>query len=68
MFVGVIRNKYVDRCFALNLVNTAKYVNIWILSLWSIVICDEVCHMFLNDSPLILIGMTPLCLGWYSKC
>ena len=29
--------------------NTTNYVNIWILSLWSIAICDEVCHMFLND-------------------
>ena len=63
MFIGIIRDKYIDRCLALDLMNTTNYVNIWILSLWSIVICKEVCHMCLNKDPLILIGTTSLCQG-----
>ena len=59
MFIGIIRDKYIDRCFALDLMNTTNYVNVWILSLWSIVICNEICVSIMG--PLILSGMTPLC-------
>ena len=32
VFVGVMRNKYVDRCFALNLMDTTNDVYVWIFS------------------------------------
>ena len=64
MFIGIIRDKYVDRCLALDLMNTTNYVDVWILSFWSAVICKEVYHIcVLIMGPLILIGTTPLCWG-----
>ena len=64
MFIGIIRDKYIDRCLAFDLVNATNYVNVWIPSFGSTVICKEVCHIcVLIMGPLILIGMTPLCLG-----
>ena len=59
VFIDVIRDKYVNRCPALDLVNAINYVNVWVLSFGSTVIHKEVCH----TCPLILIGTTPLCLG-----
>ena len=64
VFIGIIRDKYVDRCLSFDLVNGINYVNVWILSLWSTVICEEeyaICVLIMG--PFILIGMTPLCLG-----
>ena len=49
MFVGIIRNKYVDRCFSLDLVNAINDVDVWVSSLCSVVICDEICHLFFNN-------------------
>ena len=61
MFIGIIRDKYVDRCLALDLMNATNYVDVSIFPFWSTVICKEVCHMCLIMGPLILIGTTPLC-------
>ena len=42
VFVGVIGNKYVDTCSALNLMDTANDVYVQVFSFWSVVICIEV--------------------------
>ena len=55
MFVCVIGNKYIDRCFSLDLVNTINDVDV--------VIYDEICHLFFNNWSTNLIGTTPLCHG-----
>ena len=63
MFTGIIRDKYVDRCLALDLMNTTNYVNVWILSLWSISSVRKYAICVSIMGPLILIGTTPLCQG-----
>ena len=63
MFIGIIRDKYIDRCLALDLMNTTNYVNVWILSLWGIVICKKYAICASIMGPLILIRTTPLCQG-----
>ena len=35
----------VNKCPAFDLVNAINYVNVWVLSFGSTVICKEVCHM-----------------------
>ena len=63
MCIGIIRDKYIDRCLALDLMNTTNYVNVWILSLriLSSVRKYAICVSIMG--PLILIGTTPLCQG-----
>ena len=63
MFIGIIRDKYIDRCLALDLMNATNYVDVWIFSFWSAVICKEYAIGVLIMGPLILIGTTPLCWG-----
>ena len=63
MFVCIIGNKDVDRCFSLDLVNAVNDVDVWISTLCSVVICDEFAICSLIIGPLILIGTMPLCLG-----
>ena len=45
VFICVIRDKNVNRCPVLDLVIAINYVNVWISSFGSTVICKEVCHL-----------------------
>ena len=45
VFICIIRDKNVYRCPVLDLVNAINYVNVWISSFWSAVICKEVGHL-----------------------
>ena len=54
VFIGVIRDKYVNRCLTFDLVNAINYVNVWILSFGSTVICKEVCHMCFDNGSTYL--------------
>ena len=47
---------------------TTNYVNVWILSLWTIVICNEVCHRFLNNGSTYLNWYNTIVSGWCPKC
>ena len=58
VFIGIIGDKYVDRCLALDLVNATNYVDVWIPSFGSTVICKEVCYMGFDN------GSTYL--NWYN--
>ena len=63
VFVGVIRNKYVDRCFAPNLMDTTNdvYIRAFSLEVLSSVMKYAICSSMMG--PLILFGTTPLCHG-----
>ena len=63
VFVGIVRNKYIDRCFALNLMNTANDVMFgsFPFEVLSSVMKYAMCSSMMG--PLILIGMTPLYHG-----
>ena len=63
VFIGVIRDKNVDQCPILDLVNAINDFNVGIFSFGSAVISKEVCCMCGDEWSLILIGTTPLCLG-----
>ena len=41
-----VKCENVNRCPALDLVNAINYVNVWVSSFGSTVICKEVCHMY----------------------
>ena len=45
VFICVIRDKNVNRCPVIDLVNAINYVNVWVSSFGSTVICKEVCLM-----------------------
>ena len=63
MFICIIGNKYVDRCFSLDLVNAINDVDVWVSSL---VLLPSVRKYAVGSSiigPLILIGTMPLCHG-----
>ena len=68
VFVGVIRNKYVDRCSALDLMDTTNDVHIWVSSLCGVIIHNEVCHMFFNDGPTYLNWHNTIVSLWYLEC
>ena len=60
VFIGVIRDMYVDRYLSFDLVNAINYVNV----LWGVLSSVRKYAIWvLIMGPLILIGMTPLCLG-----
>ena len=63
MFIGITRDKYVDRCLALDLMNTTNYVDVWIFpfGVLSSVRKYAICVSIMG--PLILVGTTPSCRG-----
>ena len=63
MFIGIIRDKYVDRCLALDLMNATNYVDVWIPSFGVLSSVRKYAIWVLIVGPLILIGTTPLCQG-----
>ena len=63
VFISVIRDKNVDRCPVLDLVNAINDVNVGISTLGCAVISDKMCCMCGDEHPLILMGTTPLCHG-----
>ena len=67
VFIDVIRDKYVNKCLAFNLVNAINYVDVWILSFGSAVICKEVCHICFNDGSTYFDGYDTVVSGWHPE-
>ena len=65
VFIGVIRDKYVNWWLAFDLVNAINYVNVWILSFGSSVVCKEVCHMGFDNGCTYLDWYDTIVSGWY---
>ena len=65
VFICVIRDKYVNRCPAFGLVNAINYVDVWVLSFGSTVICKEVCHMCCDKWSTDLDWDHTIGSGWY---
>ena len=65
VFICVIRDKYVNKCLAFDLVNAMNYVNVWVLSFGSTVICKEVCHMCCNNRSTDLDWDHTIVSEWY---
>ena len=63
MFIGIIRDKYIDRCLALDLMNATNYFMFgsFPFGVLSSVRKYAICVLIMG--PLILIGTTPLCQG-----
>ena len=66
MFVCIICNSDMKCQFAFDVINTINYMDVWVKSLFCVLIADEVCYRVkwsLESCPLILSGMASLFLG-----
>ena len=64
VFISIIRDKYIDRCLALDLMNATNYVDVWIPFLFGVVSYVRKYAIWVSIMDLlILIGMTPFCWG-----
>ena len=63
MFIGIIRDKYIDRCLALDLMNNTNYIYVWIFPFGVLSSVTKYAICVLIMGPLILIGTTSLCQG-----
>ena len=65
VFICVIRDKNVNRCPVLDLVNAINYVYVWVSSFGSTVICKEVCHLCGDKWSTEFDGNHTIVSGWY---
>ena len=63
VFIGIIRDKYVDRCLALDFMNAPIMLMFGSLPLGVLSPVRKYAIWVLIMGPLIFMGTTPLCLG-----